>query len=240
MILGGATKDANTEARQQRPHGAWPRAWASATDVALLGFMPNPYAFMARRGVFALSLGLGGLRQRAGRGHGLRLPGGQHRLPLRPGARSWTAAATARWCRWATRRRSPQRWRGCSATPPDPALLRRRSEDFTVARSVDGYLQALFGAMTRARASAAGCSPTRGSPCSCRTSPAAASSGPPSASPQGFSSAACRSTWSCAGSAGRCSPRCPPAVRVVPLRAGADAAGPAAGGARRPGRHRRT
>ena len=33
------------------------------------------------------------------------------------------------------------------AHPPDPDLLRRRGEDFTVGRSVDGYLGALFGAL---------------------------------------------------------------------------------------------
>ena len=30
-------------------------------------------------------------------------------------------------------------------SPPDRALLRQRSQEFTVERSVDGYLGALFG-----------------------------------------------------------------------------------------------
>ena len=84
VILGGA-KDRRQE-RQRRAaaarsptRSAWPRTSTCRAS--------SPTRSPTWRGprVFVLSSRLGGLRQRAGRGPGLRLPGGQHRLPERPG-----------------------------------------------------------------------------------------------------------------------------------------------------------
>ena len=54
MILGGATADGKTEVRQQ-DLVALAEGLGVASDLCLLGFMPNPYAYMARSRMFALS-----------------------------------------------------------------------------------------------------------------------------------------------------------------------------------------
>ena len=54
VILGGATADGKTEIRQQ-DLVALAEGLGVASDICLLGFMSNPYAYMARSKVFALS-----------------------------------------------------------------------------------------------------------------------------------------------------------------------------------------
>ena len=54
VILGGATADGKTEVRQQ-DLVALAEGLGVASDLCLLGFMPNPYAYMARARIFALS-----------------------------------------------------------------------------------------------------------------------------------------------------------------------------------------
>jgi glycosyltransferase involved in cell wall biosynthesis len=143
VILGGATADAKTEVRQQ-DLVALAESLGVANDMCLLGFMPNPYAYMARSRVFALSSaweGFGNVLVEAmacgcpvvstdcPSGPGEILDGGRYGSLVPVGDDAALAEAMA----------------AALAHPPDPALLRRRSEDFTVGHSVDGYLGALFG-----------------------------------------------------------------------------------------------
>ena len=143
VILGGATADGKTEVRQQ-DLVALAEDLGVASDLCLLGFMPNPYAFMARAQVFALSSaweGFGNVLVEAlacgcpvvstdcPYGPAEILDGGRYGRLVPVGDDAAMARAMA----------------DVLASPPDSALLRRRSEEFTVQRSVDGYLGALFG-----------------------------------------------------------------------------------------------
>jgi glycosyltransferase involved in cell wall biosynthesis len=143
VVMGGATADAKTEVRQQ-DLVALAESLGVAADVVLLGFTPNPYAYMARSRVFALSSaweGFGNVLVEAMAcgcpvvstdcpyGPGEILDGGRYGALVPVGDAPALAEAIA----------------GALAEPPDPALLRRRAAEFTVERSVDGYLRALFG-----------------------------------------------------------------------------------------------
>ena len=112
--------------------------------MCLLGFMPNPYAYMARSRVFALSSaweGFGNVLVEALAcgcpvvstdcpfGPGEILEGGRYGRLVPVGDDAALAEAMA----------------ATLANPPDPALLQRRADDFTVSHSVEGYLRALFG-----------------------------------------------------------------------------------------------
>ena len=181
----------------------------------LLGFMPNPYAYMARARVFVLSSaweGFGNVLVEAlacgcpvvstDCPYGPReiLAGGRYGRLTPVGDAEALADAMAE----------------TIAAVPDRALLRARAEDFTVGRSVDGYLAALFGAdvsgwRTRAR--------RPGSPCCCPTSPAAAWSGPRSAWPRGCLDARPRGRSGAVPRPRSAAGRSPEAARIVPLAA---------------------
>ena len=143
MILGGATADAKTELRQQDLL-ALADSLGVAADLCLTGFVANPYAYMARARVFALSSaweGFGNVLVEALAcgcpvvstdcpfGPAEILDGGRYGRLVPVGAFEAMADAMAE----------------LMASPPDPDLLRQRSSHFTVRRSVDGYLAALFG-----------------------------------------------------------------------------------------------
>ena len=64
------------------------------------------------------------------------------------------AAATAGWCRWATRQRWPKRLQATLAAPLPGELLRERAQAFSLARAVDGYAKP---AVRADRARAGGC-----------------------------------------------------------------------------------
>ena len=143
VILGGATADGKTEVRQQ-DLVALAEGLGVASDLCLLGFMPNPYAYMARARIFALSSaweGFGNVLVEAlacgcpvvstdcPHGPAEILDGGRYGRLVPVGDDAAMAKAMA----------------DVLVSPPDPALLRQRSQEFTVERSVDGYLGALFG-----------------------------------------------------------------------------------------------
>ena len=143
MILGGATADAKTELRQQDLL-ALADSLGVAQDLCLTGFVANPYAYMARARVFALSSaweGFGNVLVEALAcgcpvvstdcpfGPAEILDGGRYGRLVPVGAFEAMADAMAE----------------VMASPPDPDLLRRRSGQFTVSRSVESYLTALFG-----------------------------------------------------------------------------------------------
>ena len=143
MILGGATADAKTELRQQDLL-ALADSLGVAADLCLTGFVANPYAYMARAQIFALSSaweGFGNVLVEALAcgcpvvstdcpfGPAEILDGGRYGRLVPVGAFEAMADAMAE----------------LMASPPDPDLLRQRSSHFTVRRSVDGYLAALFG-----------------------------------------------------------------------------------------------
>lgn len=145
VILGGATADTKTEVRQQ-DLVALAEGLGVASDLCLLGFMPNPYAYMARSRIFALSSaweGFGNVLVEALAcgcpvvstdcpfGPAEILESGRYGALVPVGDDAGMAEAMA----------------AVLASPPDPALLRRRGDDFTVGRSVEGYLSALFGGM---------------------------------------------------------------------------------------------
>ena len=143
VILGEATKDRNTEARQSDLM-VLAESLGVGQDVALLGFMPNPYAFMAKAAVFALSSAWEGFGNVLVEAMSCGCPVVSTDCPYGPGEildggryGSLVPVGDARALADELHR--------VLASPPEPALLRRRSEDFTVARSVDGYLEALFG-----------------------------------------------------------------------------------------------
>ena len=143
VILGGATADDKTESRQQDLL-ALAESLGVAADLDLVGFMANPYAFMARARVFALSSaweGFGNVLVEAlacgcpvvstdcPSGPAEILDGGRYgRLTPVGDAAALADAMTE-----------------AVVSIPDRDLLRRRAQDFTVERSVDGYLRALFG-----------------------------------------------------------------------------------------------
>lgn len=143
VILGGATADDKTESRQQDLL-ALAESLGVAADMDLVGYMPNPYAFMARASVFALSSaweGFGNVLVEAlacgcpvvstdcPHGPAEILDGGRYGRLTPVGDAEAMADALA----------------ATIASTPDRAMLHRRAEDFTVDRSVEGYLRALFG-----------------------------------------------------------------------------------------------
>jgi glycosyltransferase involved in cell wall biosynthesis len=143
VILGGATADGKTEVRQQDLL-ALAESLGVAADMQLLGFVSNPYAFMARSRVFALSSaweGFGNVLVEAMAsgcpvvstdcpyGPGEILDGGRYGRLVPVGDADALARAMG----------------DTLADPPDRSLLLQRAEYYTVGRSVDGYLGALFG-----------------------------------------------------------------------------------------------
>jgi glycosyltransferase involved in cell wall biosynthesis len=113
-------------------------------EVDLPGFVPNPYAYMARSALFVLSSafeGFGNVLVEAmatgcpvvstdcPSGPAEILDGGRHGPLVPVGDDAALAAAMAR----------------TLAAPPDPAALRRRAAEFTPERATDAYLEALFG-----------------------------------------------------------------------------------------------
>lgn len=143
VILGGVAEDDKTEARQQELV-ALAESLGVAADLCLLGFVANPYAYMARSRLFVLSSaweGFGNVLVEAmacgcpvvstdcPHGPGEILDGGRYGRLVPVGHAAAMASAIAA----ELERR------------PDRAMLRRRSEDFTVGHSVEGYLDALFG-----------------------------------------------------------------------------------------------
>jgi glycosyltransferase involved in cell wall biosynthesis len=143
IILGDASGPEHTAARVAGLRGLADRLGVGA-DVDLPGFAANPYAWMARSALFALSSaweGFGNVLVEAmacgcpvvstdcpsgpaeildhGR-HGRLVPVGDHDALAR------AMAATL-------------------DDPPPPALLRARAGEFTVGRAADAYLEALFG-----------------------------------------------------------------------------------------------
>ncbi|MGD9507907.1 MAG: glycosyltransferase [Geminicoccaceae bacterium] len=143
VILGGATADDKTESRQQ-DLVALAESLGVAGDMDLVGYMPNPYAYMSRAQVFALSSaweGFGNVLVEAlacgcpvvstdcPYGPAEILEGGRYGRLTPVGDAEAMADALA----------------DTITSVPDRPLLRRRGEDFTVARSVEGYLHALFG-----------------------------------------------------------------------------------------------
>ena len=143
VILGAATDDTKTEVRQGRLL-ATAASLGVASDVALLGFVANPYAYMARAALFVLSSaweGFGVVLAEAMAcgcpvvstdcvsGPAEILDGGRYG-PLVPVGDDAALAAAIQ---------------AVLDNPPDPELLRRRAKQFTVGLSVDGYLRALFG-----------------------------------------------------------------------------------------------
>jgi glycosyltransferase involved in cell wall biosynthesis len=143
VILGGATAEDKTEVRQQDLVNL-AESLGVADDLCLMGFIANPYAYMARARLFALSSaweGFGNVLVEALAcgcpvvstdcpfGPAEILDGGRYGQLVPVGASDQMAEAMA----------------DLLARPPDPEFLRRRSSDFTVRRSVEGYLGALFG-----------------------------------------------------------------------------------------------
>lgn len=143
VVLGGATAEDKTEVRQQDLI-ALAESLGVAGDVCLMGFMANPYAYMARSRLFALSSaweGFGNVLVEALAcgcpvvstdcpfGPAEILDSGRYGRLVPVGAFDEMAVAMA----------------DLLASPPDPAFLRGRSADFTVRRSVEGYLGAVFG-----------------------------------------------------------------------------------------------
>jgi glycosyltransferase involved in cell wall biosynthesis len=144
MILGGATSGSKTELRQS-DLAAIAAGLGVDDDVALPGFMPNPYPYMARASVFVLASaweGFGNVLVEAmacgcpvvatdcPTGPAEILAGGRYGPLVPVGDVPSLAAAIGT----------------VLENPPDAALLRGRADDFTVDRSVEAYLQALFGA----------------------------------------------------------------------------------------------
>jgi glycosyltransferase involved in cell wall biosynthesis len=143
VILGAATEDAKTEVRQGRLL-AIATSLGVAADVAFLGFVDNPYAYMARAELFVLSSaweGFGVVLAEAMAcgcpvvstdcvsGPAEILDGGRYGPLVPVGDDAALAAAIL----------------AVLDNPPDPERLRRRAKRFTADLSVDGYLDALFG-----------------------------------------------------------------------------------------------
>ena len=143
VILGGATANGKTELRQT-DLVALARSLGVEDDVALAGFVSNPYAYMSRARVLALSSaweGFGNVLVEAmacgcpvvstdcPSGPAEILDGGRFGPLVPVGDAPRLAAALA----------------GVLSAPPDSAILRERADEFTVERSVDAYLLTLFG-----------------------------------------------------------------------------------------------
>ena len=143
LILGDLPTPERTEAKIAELRGLAERLGVGA-DVELPGFVANPYAWMARSALFALSSayeGFGNVLVEAmacgcpvvstdcPSGPAEILAGGRHGPLVPVGDAEALAAAMAR----------------VLDAPPDPAALRARAAEFTVGRATDGYLDALFG-----------------------------------------------------------------------------------------------
>ena len=143
VILGGATADDKTGPRQQELM-ALADSLGVAADIDLVGFMPNPYAYMARARVFALSSAWEGFGNVLVEALACGCPVVSTDCPYGPSE----ILAKGRYGRL-TPVGNAEALAGALAesigAEPDRALLRARAEDFTVGRSVAGYLAALFG-----------------------------------------------------------------------------------------------
>lgn len=143
VILGGAREERRTAA-EIAELSALARSLGVADDVALPGPEANPFRFMARSAVFALSSaweGFGNVLVEAlacgcpvvstdcPSGPAEILDGGRYGRLTPVGDASALADAMTE----------------AVVSIPDRDLLRCRAQDFTVERSVDGYLRALFG-----------------------------------------------------------------------------------------------
>jgi len=142
LILGDLPTPERTEASIGELRGLAERLGVGA-DVELPGFVANPYAWMARASLFALSSaweGFGNVLVEAmacgcpvvstdcPSGPAEILNGGRYGPLVRVGDAEALAGAMAR----------------TLDAPPDPAVLGRRAGEFTVARAADAYLEALF------------------------------------------------------------------------------------------------
>ena len=143
VILGAASTPERTAERAAELR-ALAEGLGVGADVDLPGFVPNPYAYMARSAVFALSSafeGFGNVLVEAmacgcpvvstdcPSGPAEILAGGAYGPLVPVGDDAALAAALAR----------------VLAAPPDRAALRRRAAEFTPERATDAYLEALFG-----------------------------------------------------------------------------------------------
>ena len=142
LILGDLPTPERTEAKIAELRGLAERLGVGA-EVELPGFVANPYAWMARASLFALSSaweGFGNVLVEAmacgcpvvstdcPSGPAEILGGGRYGPLVPVGDAEALAAAMAR----------------VLDAPPDPAILRRRAGEFTVGRAADAYLEALF------------------------------------------------------------------------------------------------
>jgi glycosyltransferase involved in cell wall biosynthesis len=143
VILGGATAEAKTEIRQQ-DLVALAESLGVAADLCLMGFMPNPYAYMARAKLFALSSAWEGFGNVLVEALACGCPVVSTDCPFGP-AEILDGGRYGRLVPVGDADGMADAMFDLLASPPDPTLLLRRSADFTVDHSVDGYLQALFG-----------------------------------------------------------------------------------------------
>jgi glycosyltransferase involved in cell wall biosynthesis len=144
VILGAATGSDGKTGQRTSELKALAETLGVADDLDLLGFTHNPYAFMARARLFALSSayeGFGNVLVEAmacgcpvvstdcPTGPAEILDQGRHGPLVPVGDDAALAQAMTRVLR----------------ASPDPDALRRRAAEFSVERSVDHYLGALFG-----------------------------------------------------------------------------------------------
>ena len=109
-----------------------------------MGFMPNPYAYMARARVFALSSAWEGFGNVLVEALACGCPVVSTDCPYGPSE----ILAKGRYGRLTPvgdAEALADAMAETIAAEPDRALLRARAEDFTVGRSVASYLAALFG-----------------------------------------------------------------------------------------------
>ena len=144
MILGGATADSKTELRQQ-DLVALAEGLGVACDIdACSGFMPNPYAYMARSGVFVLSSAWEGFGNVLVEALACGCPVVSTDCPYGP-ARSWTGALRAAGAGGRRDGAWPRPWRKCWTVRPTAPCCGGAARTSPSAGSVDGYLKALFG-----------------------------------------------------------------------------------------------
>jgi glycosyltransferase involved in cell wall biosynthesis len=144
VILGAATGDDHKTERRIAELRVLAEGLGIAADLDVLGFVHNPYAYMARAGLFALSSayeGFGNVLVEAmacgcpvvstdcPTGPREILDGGRYGPLVPVGDDAALAAAMV----------------ALLDRPPDRDRLEERAAEFTVDRSVDAYLAALFG-----------------------------------------------------------------------------------------------